>query len=86
MNCCNHACNEGRDCPEHFLTNTHRVVVPFNTGKVQIGRAYTPRVTPQQANCIEYEAAPSLVSRPWFWAGAVVSLLAWWLIYAVVTA
>lgn len=34
--------------------DTGRKVVPINTGKVQIGRCYTPPTTPKQAQCVEH--------------------------------
>lgn len=35
-----------------------RKVIPFNTGRVQIGRAYQPKPCPRQAQWIEKHKAP----------------------------
>jgi hypothetical protein len=55
VTCCDlqgHDCNQGRACPARRVRAT-----PFNTGKVQIGIAHTPKPAPLTADQERMQAA-----------------------------
>jgi hypothetical protein len=59
--------------------STHRQIVPYNTGRVLIGSAWTPRITASEAQWIEKHKRRS--SGRWWWIAAMflggMALLGW---------
>lgn len=58
-----------------------RKVIPFNTGRVQIGRAYQPKPTITQARWIERHTRPRLAVGKWL-GYSMLAVLALFLIAA----
>lgn len=54
--------------------DTGKRIVPFHTGKVAIGIAYTPKPTIQDARCIEKYTAPKSPFAKWIgWSVAALT-------------
>ena len=77
MNCCTHACREGRDCPNHsaLMNNARRYP-----------RTLADAFPDVRACAIEKPMPRSLRASPSFYIGGLASLLVWWLLYAPLTA